>query len=631
MQVEIPPDEWVPVGVDRLEDAALKAVRRMANTIVVAGPGAGKTELLAQRACYLLQTGLCPFPRQILAISFKRDAARNLAERVQTRCGPELANRFHSYTFDAFAKGLVDRFRLAIPELFRPTRDYKLNFELSPKNLGEYLRDQLPQSGSTLNEADRQAINGEELYKGHFVGCRLEPSIFMGKLPLERAAAEIWNHLLHGRRSSEVTFPMIGRLAEIVLRANSKILAALRAAYAFVFLDEFQDTSSIHYDLTARAFLGSATVVTAVGDNKQRVNKWAGAMDGIFDRFCAEFEAQRIDLLMNYRSAPELVKIQAVFAAAIDNRAPKAISAIIEDGEPGECRALLFPTYEVEAACLAEMIKAWMEEDSLTPRDICVLCRQRPANYAQLLMAELGKRSIRSRVENELQDLLAEPLTTTILACLHMVVLKQAPDSRTEIVNLLFQLRGEMSETEERRETRKLDRFLKSLKDTVNMLTADQSIVDTFLKQIIGFLGEPELKAVFPQYAQGKFFAETIEKLVKELSERLRTMALLEALDDFVGTSCLPIMTMHKSKGLEYHTVVFIGLEDSALFGYAKEPTEETCGFFVALSRAKRRAVFTFSGFRPNRDGRVAPQARTTIKRIYDLLETAGIVPETIE
>lgn len=631
MQVEVPPDEWEPVGVDKLEDAALEAVRRMANTIVVAGPGAGKTELLAQRACYLLQTGLCPFPRQILAISFKRDAARNLADRVQKRCGLELANRFHSYTFDAFAKGLVDRFRLAIPEPFRPTADYKLNFELSPRNLGDYLRDQLPQSGSALNEADRQAINGEELYKGYFVGRPLETSTLTGKRPLERAAAEIWNYLLHGRRSSEVTFPMIGRLAEIVLRANPKILAALRAAYAFLFLDEFQDTSSIHYDLTARAFLGYASVVTAVGDNKQRVNKWAGAMDGIFDRFCAEFEAQRIDLQMNYRSAPELVKIQSVFSAAIDNQAPKAIPATIEDGVPGECRALLFPNYEVEAARLAEMISAWMEEDSLTPRDICVLCRQRPANYAQLLMAELSKKSIRSRVENELQDLLAEPLTSTILACLHMVVLKQAPDSRIEIVNLLCQLRGELSETEERRETRKLDRFLKSLKDTLSILTADQTTVDTSLKQIVGFLGESELKVVFPQYGQGEYFSETLEKLGKELSERLRTMALPEALDDFVGTNCLPIMTMHKSKGLEYHTVVFIGLEDSALFGYAKEPTEETCGFFVALSRAKRRAVFTFSGFRPNRYGYVALQARTTIKKIYDLLENAGIVPEAIE
>lgn len=74
---------------------------------MVAGPGAGKTEFLAQRAVYLLETGACT-PYQVLAISFKSDAADNLAARVR-RCPPELAGRFVSHTFDAFTKGLVDR------------------------------------------------------------------------------------------------------------------------------------------------------------------------------------------------------------------------------------------------------------------------------------------------------------------------------------------------------------------------------------------------------------------------------------------------------------------------------------------------------------------------------------------
>ena len=82
MAAKVHPDVWCPIGVSSLECAALNAVRATTNTLVVAGPGAGKTELLAQRACYLLQTGMCSSPRQILAISFKRDAARNLAERV---------------------------------------------------------------------------------------------------------------------------------------------------------------------------------------------------------------------------------------------------------------------------------------------------------------------------------------------------------------------------------------------------------------------------------------------------------------------------------------------------------------------------------------------------------------------
>src|SRR6185312_8260589 len=117
------PDEWRPVDVLGLENAVEDAVRASFNAVVIAGPGAGKTELLAQRACYLLQTDLCPSPRRILAISFKRDAARNLSDRVAKRCEPELARRFDSMTFDAFAKNLVDRFGRALPARWRPSDD----------------------------------------------------------------------------------------------------------------------------------------------------------------------------------------------------------------------------------------------------------------------------------------------------------------------------------------------------------------------------------------------------------------------------------------------------------------------------------------------------------------------------
>src|SRR5690349_22726914 len=121
-------DKWKPVGVDELEDNALDVVRSVENRSVIAGPGAGKTELLAQRAAYLLQTGASPHPRRILAISFKRDAASNLTSRVRQRCYPDVGRRFDSMTFDAFAKSLVDRFGQALPDAWRPTPNYRIDF-----------------------------------------------------------------------------------------------------------------------------------------------------------------------------------------------------------------------------------------------------------------------------------------------------------------------------------------------------------------------------------------------------------------------------------------------------------------------------------------------------------------------
>ena len=95
-------NKWVPCDGIELEKNADFVARSQDNILVVAGPGAGKTELLAQKASYLFQTNICSEPQKILAISFKKDAAENLKKRVAKRCGKEVENRFISMTFDAF-------------------------------------------------------------------------------------------------------------------------------------------------------------------------------------------------------------------------------------------------------------------------------------------------------------------------------------------------------------------------------------------------------------------------------------------------------------------------------------------------------------------------------------------------
>src|SRR5215472_16700883 len=105
-------DDWQPADGLKLEPNALITARETRQSIALtAGPGAGKTEVLAQKADFLLRTGNCRYPQRILAISFKVDASRNLKERVRRRCGYQLASRLDSHTFHAFAKRLIDRFR----------------------------------------------------------------------------------------------------------------------------------------------------------------------------------------------------------------------------------------------------------------------------------------------------------------------------------------------------------------------------------------------------------------------------------------------------------------------------------------------------------------------------------------
>jgi len=124
----IRPEDWTPVGGLGLEPNALKAVRETsANVVVTAGPGAGKTELLAQRADFLFRTGTSPYPTRILAISFKVDAARNLQSRVRLRSGSQFAARFDSFTFHAFAKRLIDNYRPVLTGAIALKPDYRID------------------------------------------------------------------------------------------------------------------------------------------------------------------------------------------------------------------------------------------------------------------------------------------------------------------------------------------------------------------------------------------------------------------------------------------------------------------------------------------------------------------------
>ena len=96
---------WGPIDGFVINETVERIIKeKFENLSILAGPGSGKTELLAQRANYLLQTGACKSPQKILALSFKVDAATNIKNRVYSRCGRVLSQRFNSSTFARFRK-----------------------------------------------------------------------------------------------------------------------------------------------------------------------------------------------------------------------------------------------------------------------------------------------------------------------------------------------------------------------------------------------------------------------------------------------------------------------------------------------------------------------------------------------
>jgi DNA helicase-2/ATP-dependent DNA helicase PcrA len=80
-------------------------------------------------------------------------------------------------------------------------------------------------------------------------------------------------------------------------------------------------------------------------------------------------------------------------------------------------------------------------------------------------------------------------------------------------------------------------------------------------------------------------------------------------------------MSIHKSKGLEFHTVVFMGLEDFPFSrGLKEESGEEDCNIFVAFSRAKEHVIIATV------DERIGySQSRSEVLKFFKVFAKAGV------
>lgn len=619
------PEDWKPIGVDDIEANAMAVVRSTENRSVIAGPGAGKTELLAQRAAYLLQTGMSPAPQRILAISFKRDAASNLGARVRKRCHRQHAVRFDSMTFDAFAKGLVDRFGQALPERWRPSPDYEISFP-TDRDYRDYLQRSLgtpPKSVGTY--ADIMALTVKRFERRYLFGSPLPVDGWVEPSPGEWAADQYWLSSLRGGKKSHLSFPMIGRLAELLLRLNPMARDALRLTYSHLFMDEFQDTTQIQYDLVRAIFLGGDTIVTAVGDNKQQIMRWAMAMDDPFAAFDADFNSKRTPLYNNYRSSPELVGIQHILAQALDVKSVKPVSKTSGTVAGDSCAIWDFSSPEPEARKLAAFVASEMKSHKLRPRDFVLLVRQKAGEYADVLQPAFVAAGIPLRNEAGkagdimLQELLAEEASELIICVLRLAMTTRAGRHWTECQEALSWLRGigPDDEIEQGRFANELDAYAKRLGSEYPTAPTDTTAARKLVSDVLGFIGRSRLVAAHPAYGQGDWLEKVLASAATHLAQSAFGASDWTAtLDSYEGLHAIPLMTIHKSKGLEYHTVIFVGLDDGAWWSFSADQVEATAGFFVAFTRARQRVVFTYCARRG---------ARTKIATLYELLAQAGV------
>lgn len=526
-------DAWKPADGLTLEPNALRAAtERQRNLALTAGPGAGKTEMLAQRADFLLRTGQCRYPKRILAISFKVDASTNLKERVRRRCGAVLSRRFDSYTFHAFAKRIIDRFRPALTG--RDALD--VGYEIGTERI------------------DRRQIAFDDLVP----------------------------------------------LAIKILRQSTAARKAIRDTYTDVFLDEFQDCTGHQYELIKIAFAGSTIRLTAVGDVKQKIMGWAGAMDGIFQLFAHDFAAVPLNMYRNFRSLPKLLRMQNEIIRTLDASSVMPDEQII--GEGGEVFAWRFADCREEAEHLADVIAHWTQTEQLPLCEVAVLVSKMLDQYALALMDALRRRGIPYRNEAQLQDLSNEPIARLIVDYLACLYGQRESKAWIRLSDLLMPFDDEDAQSAKRRA---FHRFINSQRKQMAIASlVDNSyagwwdFASTFLKTV----GIETLMALSPEYETRSRLRDLITQTKLKIEEFTKTEPdLLLALKRFSNDQAVRMLTIHKSKGLEFDSVIILGIEQEIFFGTDHEANR--CAFFVGVSRAKRRLVLTHADRRERPQG----------------------------
>lgn len=521
-------DEWTVADGLTLEKNALLAVKELGKSLALtAGPGAGKTEVLAQRADFLLRTGNCRYPKRILAISFKVDASKNLKDRIRRRCGLDLAARFDSYTFHGFAKRIIDRFRPVLKG-----------------------KDSLGPNYSIGDEA------------------------ILGK---------------------QIKFAQLIPLATKILSDSAMARNAICQTYADIFLDEFQDCTTEQYKLLKLIFMNKPIRLTAVGDTKQKIMGWAGALDGIFIDYAKDFDAQPLNLYRNFRSKPRLLRMQNEIIRTLDPAAAMADDLIL--GVEGELLARNYDDSHSEAVALGSIIQKWIDVEKIPLQEIAILFPRQIDLYGTPLMEQLAARGIPYRNEHESQDLVNEPAARLIIDYLSCLYREREPKAWINLMDQLVSLNKEDGESELHRNFERL--YLAQRKEVRKSAHTDApysgwwELTTKFLQNI----GLPALTALSSDYEAKARLNEVINNTRQQIEKLLeQEPELLKALDLFSNDQAVRFLTIHKSKGLEFHSIIMIGIETQTFWGKAQD---ERCGFFVGVSRAKERLMITACDVRP--------------------------------
>ncbi len=217
--------------------------------------------------------------------------------------------------------------------------------------------------------------------------------------------------------------------------------------------------------------------------------------------------------------------------------------------------------------------------------------------YGEFLMHRLTELGIAHRNDHDLQDLLKEPAVGLVVDYLTCLYGQAEAEAWSRLLDHFTPFEDDDSRSSAQRifdETYRVHlKKVRQERKTANPYESWWDLTNEFLKKL-GFSSVSALSADYRSKAR-------LLEVVRDVRDRIRAHLaiepdLLKALARLSDNSAVRFLTMHKSKGLEFHSVVVLGVEKQTFWG---QLDQERCVFFVGVSRAKHSLVLTTADYRP--------------------------------
>ncbi len=600
--------------------------------LVLAGAGSGKTRVLTTRVCHLIGEHGVPADR-VLAVTFTNKAATEMRERVADMLGGEPRGIWMS-TFHALGARLLRR--------HAPLRGWTRAFAIrdADQSLREVKKAQKSVDVDPLQCAPRAVRDSISDAKNHLVGVedfirahRDGRDLFLKRVSLVYPA---YQEAL--RRQDAMDFDDLLVEPVRLFEADVELLNRYRRRFAFILVDEYQDTNRAQFRLLELLARGHGNLMV-VGDDDQSIYGWRGAdIRNILD-FERSFPGARVVRLeRNYRSTPVILEAANAVIRQNADRKEKTMRTDLEGGAP---ITLLEAGNEADEGrwIVAEIERRKLSQPELGHRDFAVLYRTNAQSRAledhfrrrRLPYQIVG--GVRFYERREIQD---------VLAYLRLIANARDMDAFDRVVN--YPRRGVGRITLER-----LSAFARA--EGIDLLQAAARADDVAGLPAPARRGLLDFATLVRRYA-GRTAHRTAGQIMEELIAELDLVARLRSegpegddragnvleliaaardleaervmdpdegdhdsftdLDLFLqhaalvtdldfheaGADAVTLMTLHSAKGLEFPVVFISGLEEGLfpLMRAYDEPRtleEERRLFYVGITRAMERLYLT--------------------------------------